>query len=63
VVGNSRGIFCDECGDIEITLSIGAATDISVAQLIAMHAKLIKRADDRLYKAKHTGRNQIVTID
>lgn len=50
-------------GDINITLSIGVVTDISAADLMASHTKLLKRADERLYKAKHTGRNQIIAID
>jgi len=50
-------------GDIEITLSIGAVTDISVTELMSTHADLLKRADERLYKAKQDGRNQIVALD
>ncbi|EDM65727.1 MAG: GGDEF domain-containing protein [Moritella sp.] len=50
-------------GDIEVTLSIGAVTDISVAELMITHADLLKRADERLYKAKQSGRNQIIAVD
>ncbi|PKH06056.1 diguanylate cyclase [Moritella sp. Urea-trap-13] len=50
-------------GDIDITISIGAVTDVSVSQLMMNHAELIKRADERLYKAKHSGRNQIIAVD
>ncbi|MDX2322108.1 MAG: diguanylate cyclase [Moritella sp.] len=50
-------------GDINITLSIGAVTDIPTAEFMASHTELLKRADERLYKAKHTGRNQIIAID
>ncbi|WP_017221456.1 diguanylate cyclase [Moritella dasanensis] len=50
-------------GDINITLSIGAVTDIPAAEFMASHTELLKRADERLYKAKHTGRNQIIALD
>lgn len=50
-------------GNVDITLSVGAVTDVSVSQLMVKHANLIKLADERLYKAKHTGRNQIIAID
>ncbi|QFI37282.1 GGDEF domain-containing protein [Moritella marina ATCC 15381] len=50
-------------GDINITLSIGAVTDIPAVEFMARHTELLKRADERLYKAKHTGRNQIIAID
>jgi len=50
-------------GDIDITLSIGVVTDIPVAHLMMSHADLVKRADERLYKAKQSGRNQIVATD
>jgi len=50
-------------GDVEITLSIGVVSHISVTDLVNRYAKLIKRADERLYKAKQSGRNQIVGVD
>ena len=50
-------------GDIEITLSIGLVTHIGITQLVSRSSQLIKRADERLYKAKQSGRNQIIAID
>ncbi|NQZ91006.1 MAG: hypothetical protein HRT97_01545 [Moritella sp.] len=44
-------------------LAIGAVTDISVEELMITHADLLKRADERLYKVKQNGRNQIVATD
>lgn len=50
-------------GDINITLSIGAVTNISATELMNTHGDVIKRADERLYKAKQNGRNQIIALD
>lgn len=49
-------------GYIDITLSIGAVTDIPVKSLMATHTDLVKCADERLYKAKQGGRNQIIAL-
>ncbi|QUM76832.1 GGDEF domain-containing protein [Moritella sp. 24] len=49
-----------DCKDIHVTLSVGAVVDISAAELAANSSDLIKLADEYLYKAKQTGRNQII---
>jgi len=49
-----------DCKDIYVTLSVGAVVDISAAELAANSSDLIKLADEYLYKAKQTGRNQII---
>ena len=44
------------CGGLRVTVSIGLAADVTVAD----HEKLVARADARLYEAKRAGKNRVL---
>jgi diguanylate cyclase (GGDEF)-like protein len=52
--------FMFEGRHIPVTISVGVA---ELTPDVATYDDLIKRADARLYKAKQTGRNRVVSID
>ena len=52
--------FMFEGRHIPVTISVGVA---ELTPEVATYDDLIKRADARLYKAKQTGRNRVVSID
>lgn len=45
-------------GDLNVTISVGGITHISIPSLIAHHEQLLSKADKLLYQAKLDGRNQ-----
>ena len=45
---------------IPVTISVGVA---ELTPEVATYDDLIKRADARLYKAKQTGRNKVISVD
>ncbi len=52
--------FVFEGRQIPVTISVGVA---ELTPDVATYDDLIKRADARLYKAKQTGRNRVVSVD
>ena len=52
--------FSFEGRAIPVTISVGVA---ELTPDVATYDDLIKRADARLYKAKQTGRNKVISVD
>lgn len=48
---------------VGVTLSIGVASSIDLSDEDNKAAALIKKADERMYKAKKSGKNNVVSID
>ena len=49
-----------DCGDFAPGLRITASIGVSERTGLSHHERLVSRADERLYQAKHAGRNRVV---
>ncbi|MBF0320339.1 MAG: diguanylate cyclase [Nitrospirae bacterium] len=61
-VESQENKFSGISGDItaKVTISLGVS---ELCELTDTHEKLLKKADDALYAAKHTGRNKVVQMN
>jgi diguanylate cyclase (GGDEF)-like protein len=56
-----RAIEAADCQDLAPGLKITASIGIADRTGLAHHEKLVSRADTKLYEAKHSGRNRVVS--
>jgi PleD family two-component response regulator len=51
-----------DCSDIALGLTLAVSIGVTERTGLSNHEKMVSKADENLYVAKHNGRNQVFAI-